>query len=56
MKECISELKEIFPEFQRICDNWLQNAMIHGHQQSKSEKKCLDKFAKIMKELGVLPN
>ena len=56
-KENIAELKKIFPEFVLITDGWLQNALIHGHKQSKQEKRILRKFHKIIKNFGIpLPN
>ena len=54
MKQCIVELKKIFPEFVNITGDWLVNAHIHGHKQSKSEKKILKKFTEIMKKLEVM--
>ena len=52
----VERLKKIFPQFESVTSNWLQNAMIHGHKQTPSEKKCLKEFANIMINLGVLDN
>ena len=52
-KENIEELKKIFPDFVAITGSWLQNAIIHGHKQSKQEIRTLKKFHKIMKNFGI---
>ena len=54
MIKCVLELKKIFPDFESYTNNWLVNANVHGHKQSEGEKKCMEKFSKIMKQLEVI--
>lgn len=50
----LQELKQIYPEVVSIINGWQQMAMVHGVTQTKQEKKVLEKYVKILKELNVI--
>ena len=60
MKHCkelrkkLQELKEIYPEVISIVDNWQMFVQNHGEEQTKEEKRILNKYVKILKDLEVL--
>ena len=47
-KNVIRHIKETFPEVIKITNGWLQNAKIHGYEQSEKEKETLLKFSNAM--------
>jgi len=52
----LQELRKIYPDIVSIVNNWQFMAEIHGDKQSRSEKKILTKYVKILQKLGVLDN
>jgi len=50
----LQELKQIYPEVVSIVDGWQQLARVHGVTQTEEEKKVLEKYVKILKELDVI--
>lgn len=51
----LKELKEIYPKFSQIVNNWIMFCHIHGEQISESETKIIKEHARILTDLGVLP-
>ena len=50
----LKELKKIYPDIVSIVDGWQQLAKIHGISQTEYDKKTLEKYVKILKNLGVI--